>query len=230
MCMPSFRSLAVVERYSRNAVSEVEQETLQAATVAIIGCGGLGGRVAELLARLGVGTLLLTDPDVFSISNLNRQMFCTRETLGLEKVAVLARELPKINPEIIVRSHVENFNECSIEGADIVVDGLDSGNERRRLAKLCRTHSLSLVHGAVKQWYGQAGVDSESSPIIDLLYPIGKTTDPAPEVMPMAVALIAALQAAEVCKFIINKTSSLQNGWLQCDLLHSDYDYTKISG
>ena len=216
--------MAVVERYSRNAVSKVEQETLQAATVAIIGCGGLGGRVAELLARLGVGTLLLTDPDIFSTSNLNRQIFCTQETLGLEKVAVLATELPKINSEITVHSHIQEFSERSIQGAEIVVDGLDSGTDRKRLARLCRKHSLPLVHGAVKQWYGQAGVDTESSPIIDLLYPDGKITDPTPQVMPMTVALIAALQAAEVCKIILNRTSPLQNGVLQCDLLRSDYE------
>ncbi len=220
--------MAVVDRYSRNAVTEAEQATLQAATVAIIGCGGLGGRVAELLVRLGVGTLLLTDPDVFSTSNLNRQIFCTDETLGLEKVTVLATELQKINPQIIVRSYVEKFSECSIQDAEIVVDGLDSGNDRKRLAQLCRKHSLPLVHGAVKQWYGQAGVDSESTPILDLLYPDGKTTDSTPQVMPMTVALIASLQATEVCKLILRKTSSLQNGVLLCDLLRSNYEYVSL--
>ncbi|MEN8191005.1 MAG: ThiF family adenylyltransferase, partial [Thermodesulfobacteriota bacterium] len=67
----------MAERYSRNPLSRAEQEKLQSAVVSIIGCGGLGGRTAELLTRLGVGSIILTDPDRFTESNLNRQLFCS---------------------------------------------------------------------------------------------------------------------------------------------------------
>jgi len=213
------------ERTIRNGLDLTDQDTLQRATVSIIGCGGLGGRTAELLVRLGIGSFILTDPDVFSTSNLNRQIFCTPETLGLKKAEVVAGELQKINPEANIRFHVQFFSEESIQNADLVIDGLDSVKYRLQLAKICRTHAIPLIHGAVKQWYGQIGVDHHISPLIGTLYPNTETeTDSTPKVLPMTVALIAAMQAAEACKCILHQSSPLQNGWLQCDLKNCDYE------
>ncbi|MEN8199294.1 MAG: HesA/MoeB/ThiF family protein [Thermodesulfobacteriota bacterium] len=215
------------DRYERNGLSEAEQETLQGAAVSIIGCGGLGGRTAELLTRVGIGTIILTDPDTFDESNLNRQLFSTPETLGLEKAAVVAAELQKINPQTTIHFHVQAFNEGSITGAHCVVDCLDSPGDRKQLARLCRKHEIPLIHGAVKNWYGQAGVDHRDSPLIDSLYPHGAKQG-VPQVLPMTVALVAAMQGAEVCKCILGKDSPLQKGWLQCDLLHCDYGLISI--
>jgi len=211
------------ERTIRNGLDLSDQDTLQQATVSIIGCGGLGGRTAELLVRLGVGSFILTDPDVFTASNLNRQIFCTPETLGQHKVEVVANELQKINPELSIRFHVQAFSEKSIKNADLAIDGLDSAKDRLQLAKICRTRSIPLIHGAVKQWYGHTGVDQNTFPLLDTLYPNAATGSP-PKVLPMTVALIAAMQAAEACKCLLHKGSPLQNGWLQCDLLHCDYE------
>lgn len=207
----------------RNGLAPADQEALRQATVSIIGCGGLGGRSAELLVRLGVGSLILTDPDIFTSSNLNRQIFCTSETLGQDKAAVVARELQKINPKANIRFHIQAFSEENIQDADLVIDGLDSAKARLQLSQICRTRSIPLIHGAVKQWYGQTGVDHKASPLIDTLY-ANTETDSAPKVLPMTVALIAAMQAAEACKYIIQKASPLQKGWLQCDLLSCDYE------
>lgn len=66
-------------RYQRNGLDAAQQLLLFQAKVAVIGCGGLGGRVAELLARMGVGSITLTDPDVFNETNLNRQIFVTQK-------------------------------------------------------------------------------------------------------------------------------------------------------
>ena len=211
------------ERYIRNGLSPAEQEALAQATVAIIGCGGLGGRCAELLVRLGIGSFLLTDPDTFTDSNLNRQIFCTSQTIGLDKAFVVADELRKINPQVTVDFYVQSFAERSIENADLVIDGLDSGDDRVRLAELCRKHSIPLIHGAVQGWYGQTGVDQGTNPLLNTLY-ANVETDNAPKVLPMTVALIAALQATEACKFLLQKQSVLTQGWMQCDLLHTDFD------
>ncbi len=135
----------------------------------------------------------------------------------------MAGELQKINPEASIRFHVQAFSEESIQNADLVIDGLDSAKDRLQLAKICRTRSIPLVHGAVKQWYGQTGVDQNTSPLIDTLYP-GTAGNSAPKVLPMTVALIAAMQAAEACKCLLQKQSPLQTGWLQCDLLNCDYE------
>lgn len=218
--------LILPARYQQNSLSCTEQLRLFQSRVAIIGCGGLGGRTAELLARVGIGHLILTDPDIFSESNLNRQIFCTLETIGQHKVEVVARELQKINPSLTTTYFSSNFCTASITGADIAIDGLDSTDARKALSKLCQNNNIPLIHGAVKEWYGHVGVDHSTNTLIDCLYPQPQnSTIPSPSVLPMTVALIAALQVTETCKIILKSVSHLNSGWLQCDLLFHDYDY-----
>lgn len=215
----------VAERFIRNGLSEAEQKALQEATIAVIGCGGLGGRTAELLTRLGIGSLLLTDPDVFSESNLNRQLFCNMETLGQTKTMVVAGELQKINPGIHIKTFVQAFDASSVHGADVAIDALDSGEARKQLATLCQQQNTPLVHGAVKSWYGQVGVEHPASPLMATLYPDSNKSSTPPNVLPMTVSLIASMQTAEVCKYILRQDSPLQRSIsLQCDLLNCQYE------
>ena len=95
-------------RYKRNqkTISQSEQHTLFKSTVLVLGCGGLGGFVAEMLCRIGVGNLILMDGDVFDEHNLNRQNFSTIKTLGLHKAEVLRNGLEAINPAL----HVKNIS------------------------------------------------------------------------------------------------------------------------
>jgi len=86
-----------------------------------------------------------------------------------------------------------------------------------------------MVHGAVKEWYGQVGVDQSTNNLVSSLYPQATSSTTIPTVMPMTVALISAMQGAEVCKFLLGKDSSLNEGWLQCDLLFCEYDQFKNS-
>jgi len=192
--------------------------------VAIIGCGGLGGRTAELLARLGVGHLILTDPDVFSESNLNRQIFCSTETLGCSKVDIMGRELQKINPALKTTLHNCEFTPIAIKTADIAIDALDSTKARKELSTLCQRQGIPLVHGAVKEWYGHAGIDQISNKLISRLYPKKTDSGIPPQVLPMTVSLVASIQAAETIKFLLGYKSLLTEGWLETDLLHYEFD------
>jgi molybdopterin-synthase adenylyltransferase len=212
-------------RFQRNGLSCSEQLKLFQARVAIIGCGGLGGRTAELLSRIGIGHLILTDPDIFSESNLNRQMFCTVDTLGFNKVDIVGGELQKINPALKTTKNIGYFKEQSITDADIVIDCLDSPQARKELSGLCLKNGLPLVHGAVKRWYGQVGVEIPPNTFIPTLYPNSHTTSPSPpHVLSMTVAFIASIQVAETCKYLLNHESPLQQEYLQCDLLHCDFE------
>ena len=96
--------MAFQHRYDRNrqALSDRECQALQACKVAVVGCGGLGGFVAEHLARIGVGSLRLVDADVFEETNLNRQLFCTEESLGVAKVEAAAKRLAAVNSSVAV--------------------------------------------------------------------------------------------------------------------------------
>ena len=90
--------------FERNidAYSIWDQEKLWKSTVVIIGIGGGGGVVAELLARTGIGHIVLVDGDKFEESNLNRQIFATQDTIGISKVEAAKKRLLSINPYINV--------------------------------------------------------------------------------------------------------------------------------
>jgi molybdopterin/thiamine biosynthesis adenylyltransferase len=214
-------------RFQRNGLCCSDQLKLFQARVAIIGCGGLGGRTAELLARIGIGHLILTDPDVFSESNLNRQIFCTTETLGCNKVDIVGRELQKINPALETSIHINQFDTLSISTADIVIDALDSTTARKELSALCRKRSIPLIHGAVREWYGQVGVELSGNTLIDTLFHKTAENTLPPHVLVMTVSLVASLQAAEACKLLLGTGAPLSDGWLQCDLFNADYEKIK---
>ncbi len=119
------------EIFSRNLgiISEEEQEKLRQSTVAIAGVGADGGLLAERLIRAGVGSLRLADPDIFDVSNLNRQYGCDASTIGKNKSEVVAGLLREINSDVNVNVFptgvtAENLSEF-ISGADVVVDEID---------------------------------------------------------------------------------------------------------
>ena len=104
---------------------------LQHSRVAIFGIGGVGGYVAEALARSGVGCFDLIDNDTVALTNLNRQIIATHATLGQPKVQVMAERIHAINPEAIVNVHQcfflpENAHEFDFAQYDYVVDAVDT--------------------------------------------------------------------------------------------------------
>ena len=80
-------------------------DKLAASRVAVFGVGGVGGYVAEALARSGVGNMVLTDNDCVSVSNINRQIIALHSTVGRPKVEVMKERLLDINPEINLELH-----------------------------------------------------------------------------------------------------------------------------
>ena len=123
--------MLVKEQFSRNLgiMSQEEVQKLHQTTIAIAGCGCIGGFSAELLARMGVGTLVLADPDTFDISNINRQCAASHLTVGKSKVEALKDHLLSINPEMEIREFSEGITEENVdrflEKADYVIDAID---------------------------------------------------------------------------------------------------------
>lgn len=202
------------QRYERNRgiLSISEQLKLLRSSVAIVGCGGLGGRVSELLARIGIGLLVCIDHDYFVEQNLNRQFFCNIHTLGRPKAIVLAEEIPKINPASRVIPKIEPFSIDSgteiFSGVDVVIDALDSFKTRSELAASCYILRLPLVHGAIAGWFGQVGIQAENSIKFlklflsaqgkkEIQHDIG-----TPSFMP---AVISAVQVAETVKILLKR-------------------------
>lgn len=113
---------------SRNLgfISRREQDVLRESTVAVAGAGGDGGLLAIQLARLGVGSFRLADPEVFETENLNRQAASSLATLGVNKAEAVGRAILGINPEAELHVHPEGVTPATVDefvaGADLVVD------------------------------------------------------------------------------------------------------------
>ncbi|GAI89413.1 unnamed protein product, partial [marine sediment metagenome] len=137
------KSDIIPERYQRNlgVISPSEQTKLLQSKVVIIGAGGLGGTVLELLTRMGIGELIIADKDLIVDSNLNRQILSNETTLGQNKVEVAVRRVKEINSSIEITGHsvcIDSDNvKKIIKGAEVVVDALDNLPTRFMLQKAC---------------------------------------------------------------------------------------------
>jgi len=148
-------------RYERSlgTVGWEGQIKLLESTVAVVGAGGLGGWVIEGLARMGVGRLIVIDGDVFVENNLNRQALCTEGALGRPKAEVATERVAAVNAAVEVTVYVrlataENMAHL-LQGAQVVVDALDSLPTRLMLQDTCRALGVPLVHGAIAGYLGQ---------------------------------------------------------------------------
>lgn len=121
------------EEFSRTAmlIGEENLKKLSACRVAVFGIGGVGGYVVEALARSGVGELDLIDSDTVNISNINRQIIATHDTLGKSKVDAAKERVMNINPDAKVSTHntfylPENSSEFDFKKYDYIVDAVDT--------------------------------------------------------------------------------------------------------
>lgn len=155
-----------IERYARHLmlaeVGGVGQRRLKAARVAVVGVGGVGGPAALDLAAAGVGRLRLIDPDVVSLSNLQRQVQFATADVGRPKVEAAAERLAALNPHVTVEARPDALSPRTardlLTGCDVVIDGTDDFGVRRAVNAACLDLGLPLVSGALGRWSGQVGV------------------------------------------------------------------------
>jgi molybdopterin/thiamine biosynthesis adenylyltransferase len=217
------------ERYSRNQkyMSCPDQLRLLRAHVAIIGLGGLGGTVTEILARLGVGTLTLVDGDVFDESNLNRQLLSSPGRLGQKKAAAGGERVVEINPAVTVRV-IDQFltadNALAIlAGVQLAVDCLDTVTARFVLEEGCRLASIPLVSAAIAGTSGQATTIFPGDPGLKLIYG-GAANAPAKGVeaslgtLPFAAVYMAAAQCAEITTILLGRPPELRHRLLLAEI------------
>ncbi|RJR49271.1 MAG: HesA/MoeB/ThiF family protein [Desulfobacteraceae bacterium] len=224
-------------RYLRNrdAVSMSEQLKLAFSRVAVIGAGGLGGHVIHLLARIGVGQLVVVDCDVFDETNLNRQILCTSDSLGKPKALVAAQFVAAVNPGVEVISHVTRIGEDNLPrilaGVEVVVDGLDNIQDRLILERSARVLKIPLVHGAIAGFDGQLmTIFPEDRGLLSIYGPGEKArkNPKSPEavmgVPALMPSMIATLEAMEVMKILLGRGSLLRN-----TLLHVGLDACELN-
>ncbi len=131
-------------------VGEESFEKVRKLRVLIVGVGGVGGYVVEALARCGVGTLILVDPDRVDETNINRQIIATRKTVGRRKVEVFKERIHDISEQcecIAISEKISSLN-ISILGTyqpDFIVDACDDLNAKKSIIKYAVQHQISLI-------------------------------------------------------------------------------------
>ncbi len=208
------------ERYARHIllkeIGGPGQQRLKAATVAIVGAGGLGSPAALYLAAAGVGALRLIDDDVVGLSNLQRQIAFVGADVGAPKVERTAARLEALNANVRVeqrriRISDENAREI-LADADIVLDGTDNFETRFAVNAACRALGVPLVSGAVGRWDGQVSIFKRGGPCYRCLVPA-----PPPNIETCAqagivgalVGVIGSVMALEAIKEIAEAGESL---------------------
>jgi molybdopterin/thiamine biosynthesis adenylyltransferase len=230
----------VPRRYARNfkAFSLEDQTKLLRSTVAVVGLGGLGGGVVEILARIGVGSLILMDGDVFDDTNLNRQLLSSHGVLGVSKAETAARRAREVNGSVDVVYHkvfleMQNAEEL-LSGADAVVDCLDNVSARFAVEKAAKRLKIPMISAAVAGATGQLTVIFPENEGLCLIYgsPESASTEgaePSLGCLPHGVLLLSSLECSEVVKVLLNKRDVLGNRLLLIDLDSNTYEVMRLT-
>ncbi len=133
--------------------TDPEKEMIKNAKVAVIGVGGTGGIASEQLVRGGVSNIVLVDPDIFELTNINRQHFCTVSTIGMKKVEAGRKRLLEVNPFATITTFEEGINKENareiVSGVDFIIDASDNKSAHyplHRLAKELKVPVISRAH------------------------------------------------------------------------------------
>jgi tRNA A37 threonylcarbamoyladenosine dehydratase len=131
-------------------LGESALERLRAARVTIFGLGGVGSFAVEALARAGVGHLRLVDHDVIGPSNLNRQLFALRSTIGQPKAEVAAARVSDINPDCAVEPrqifiHTDTLPELLTPRPDVMIDAIDSMSCKVALMRIAHEQGIPII-------------------------------------------------------------------------------------
>jgi molybdopterin-synthase adenylyltransferase len=230
-------------RYSRHIllpkIGYEGQEKLTRSHVLIVGAGGLGSPVALYLAASGVGKLTICDFDTVDLTNLQRQIIHTTQSVGTNKALSAQQTIYEINHEVAVKTIQQKSSEAEFktlaETADVVIDCTDNFATRYALNRVCLQLKKPLVSGAAIGFEGQITVFDfrhDNSPCYQCLFPDnGEDTDlrcATNGVFAPLVGMIGTAQAAEALKLIMNIGESLQGRLLLLDALAHEWRTIKL--
>ncbi len=231
-------------RYSRHIllpqIGYEGQEKLTKSHMLIVGAGGLGSPAALYLAASGVGKLTICDFDNVDLTNLQRQIIHTTQSVGINKAVSAQQTLYEINPDVVVQTIQQKSTEAEFkalaENADVVIDCSDNFATRYVLNRICLQLKKPLISGAAIGFEGQITVFDfrhKNSPCYHCLFPdTGSDQEmrcAENGVFAPLVGMIGTTQAAEALKLIMNIGDSLQGRLLLLDALSMEWRSIKLS-
>jgi sulfur-carrier protein adenylyltransferase/sulfurtransferase len=231
-----------IARYSRHLIlPEVGlkgQQRLKAASVLMVGTGGLGAPLGMYLAAAGVGRLGLVDFDVVEASNLQRQIIHGTKDVGRRKTESARDRLRDINPHIDIETHETRLTSDNamalVRNYDIIVDGTDNFPTRYLVNDACVLSGKPNVYGSIFRFEGQASVFwAEQGACYRCLYP----EPPPPGLVPSCAeggvlgvlpGIVGATQATETIKLILGAAGTLVNRLLLFDAWEMKFRELKL--
>jgi sulfur-carrier protein adenylyltransferase/sulfurtransferase len=231
-----------ITRYSRHIllpeIGMKGQQKLKAASVLIVGVGGLGSPIALYLAAAGVGRIGLVDPDVVELTNLQRQIIHSTVTEGKLKVESGRQRMMEINPDIQVRMYaaaIQSTNALEIaEDYEILIDGSDNIPTRYLLSDLAVLTHKPYIYGSVFRFEGQVSVFGlPDQPCYRCLFPEPPPPDMIPScstagVMGILPGTIGTIQATEAIKLITGIGKPLAGKLLLYDAMDMSFDVVNL--
>lgn len=216
--------------YDEKNTGVINKEALQrikSLRVLVVGVGGLGGHLANHLARLGVKSLHLIDFDVFQPSNINRQLFSSSSNLGKSKVQVVGDAVRSIREDVKVivhESRIESIDKQIWKEVDIVMDAVDTIKVKQYLEEKATEYNLPLIHGAVAGYYGQVGIIMPGSNVLKRLYDDQSKGLEAELGCPTFIpSIVAGMMISELVKLLQGDKNALINRIMMIDVANPDY-------
>ncbi len=206
------------------------QQRLGAGRVLLVGCGGLGSVMAELLARAGVGFLRIVDRDFVDLSNLHRQSLFTEQDAAecLPKAIAAGAHLAEINSRIEIEPVVEDVNhrniEHLVESTQLILDGTDNFDTRYLINDVAMKLGKPWIYGACLAATGMVwAILPNQTPCLRCVYahpppPGACPTCETAGVLPPAVHVVAALQAMAAMQVLAGRVDEMSRGMLEVDL------------
>lgn len=235
-----------LERYSRQAlfwgIGQEGQRRLRASKAVVVGCGALGCATISLLARAGIGQLVVVDRDFVELSNLQRQILFEEAdaAAGLPKAVAAARAIERINSEVELQPLVVDVTPASVEGivsgADVVLDGTDNLETRYLLNDACVKLGIPWIYGGA---LGSTGMSMTVLPketaCLRCVFPSSMSTGTMATcetvgVLGSVVVAVAAVQWTEAVKVLVGDHEHLNRGLVYLDLWAHGYDHVPSLG
>jgi molybdopterin/thiamine biosynthesis adenylyltransferase len=231
-------------RYSRHVLLEdidvAGQEKLLTAHTLVIGAGGLGSAAAPYLAAAGVGKITLVDHDQVELTNLQRQIMHTQESIGRNKAASGKSFLQRLNPGVVVDTIEAKADDSLLDQllptVNIVLDCTDNFATRHMINRLCVKHQAPLVSGSALRFDGQISVfDSrnKTSPCYACIFSpeeqFEEVSCASMGIFSPLVGIIGAMQAAQALQVLIGFGEPLVGRMLLWNARNTQIDEIRIS-
>ena len=227
-----------LERYSRQIILKnigiIGQKKIINSKVLIVGVGGLGCPIADLLTRSGIGLIGVIDFDKVSLSNIHRQTLYSTKDIGKFKVNVIKKKLNLINKEVKVKIYNKKADEENLKNIlnkyDVIVDGSDNFKTKFLLNKFSLKFKKKLIVGAISKFDGHIfsfDFNKKKIPCLKCFY----QTEPSDQflncesegILGSTANIVGGIQANEVLKIILGIGKNLKSNIFILDFLNLSF-------